>query len=101
MKSPVVRQLVVFGIVLLTVPALAHAQEATLVGTVTDASGSLLPGVLITASHEATGNKFTSVTDGLGKYQIPARIGTYRLTAELAGFARIERTGVELLVGQI
>jgi hypothetical protein len=55
----------------------------------------------MTAVHEATGNRFTSVTDGVGRYQIPARIGTYRLTAELQGFTTVERTGVTLLVGQI
>src|SRR5512134_1076098 len=99
MMSRVMRQLFVIT-VLLAVPVLVHGQEATLTGTVTDATGAVLPGVTITALHEATGNRFTSVTDGLGKYLIPARIGNYKITAELTGFTTVETTGVTLLVGQ-
>ena len=100
MMSARVRQLVVIGAMLLALPVVAHGQEATIIGTVTDATGAVLPGVTVTAVHEATGNRFTSVTDALGKYQIPARIGTYQITAELRGFTTVERTGVTLLVGQ-
>ena len=98
--SRVIRQLFVIGVALLAVPVLVHGQEATLVGTVTDATGAVLPGVTVTAIHEATGNRFTSVTDGVGRFQIPARIGNYRITAELSGFTTVELTGVQLLVGQ-
>lgn len=98
--SRVMRQLFVIFTVLLAVPVLVHGQEATLTGTVTDATGAVLPGVTVTALHEATGNRFTSVTDGLGKYLIPARIGNYKITAELTGFTTVETTGVTLLVGQ-
>src|SRR5687767_13283100 len=76
------------------------AQEATLTGTITDATGGALPGVTVTAIHEATGNRFVAVTDERGIYRMPARVGAYQLTAELQGFATISRTGVQLLVGQ-
>jgi hypothetical protein len=81
-------------------PAAALAQEAVLSGTVTDATGAVLPGVTITAVHEATGNTFTAGTDGSGVFRVPARIGTYRVTAELPGFTTVTRAGVTLLVGQ-
>jgi hypothetical protein len=51
--------------------------------------------------HEATGNRFVAVTDERGIYRIPARVGAYRITAELQGFTTVSRTGVELLVGQV
>ena len=38
--------------------------------------------------------------DSKGIYRIPARVGSYRITVTLAGFSSINRTGVELLVGQ-
>ena len=41
---------------LLLLPSYAFAQDATLTGTITDATGGVLPGVTITATHEATGN---------------------------------------------
>ena len=100
MMSPRVKQLVVIGAMLLALPVVAHGQEATIIGTVTDATGAVLPGVAITAVHDTTGNRFSSVTDALGKYQIPARIGTYQITASLQGFTTVERPGVTLLVGQ-
>ena len=98
--SPRVKRLVVIGAMLLALPVVAHGQEATIIGTVTDATGAVLPGVAITAVHDTTGNRFSSVTDALGKYQIPARIGTYQITASLQGFTTVERPGVTLLVGQ-
>ena len=99
MKSSIVRLLFVFAIVAL--PLAGYAQEASLIGTVTDASGGVLPGVTITATHEASGNKFLAVTDERGTYRIPARVGTYSLTVELSGFTTLTQTGLNLLVGQV
>jgi hypothetical protein len=84
----------------LLVPVLGSAQEAVLTGTVTDSTGGVLPGVTVTATHEATGNTFVGVTDGSGIFRIPARIGTFRVSAELSGFNTVQRTGITLLVGQ-
>src|SRR5207244_2914852 len=81
-------------------PLPAFAQESTIAGTVTDSTNAVLPGVTITATHEATGNSFEQVTDGRGMFRIPVRTGTYRIRAELQGFAPLVRIGIELLVGQ-
>ena len=85
---------------LVALPAMGFAQEAVLTGTITDTTGGVLPGVTVTAVHEATGNTFVGVTDENGTFRIPARIGAYRLTAELPGFSTVNRTGITLLVGQ-
>src|SRR4030095_6874952 len=68
---------------LLALPALLFAQEATMTGTVTDSTGGVLPGVTITAVHEATGNTFVAVTDSRGAFRLPVRTGTIRVSAEL------------------
>src|SRR5262245_30194329 len=52
-----------------------YAQEATFTGTATDSTGSVLPGVTITAVHEASGNVFTSATDEHGQFRLPVRVG--------------------------
>ena len=91
------RWLAVTTLVLL--PMVAHAQEATLSGTVSDESGAALPGVIVRAVNEATGNNFETVSDGTGAYRLAVRVGTYRVTAELTGFATITRS-LTLLVGQ-
>ena len=84
---------------MLVLPVIAHAQEATLSGTVSDTTGGALPGVTVRAVHEASGNNFEAVTDARGDYRLPVRVGAYRVTADLAGFAPVTRT-LALLVGQ-
>ena len=91
------RRLIVV-VMILAMPALAHVQEATVIGTVTDSTGGVLPGVTMRAVHEATGNAFETVTDERGNYRIPARTGTYRITADLQGFTPATKS-TDLLVG--
>jgi len=99
MRSNVVR-LLIFVAAILALPVVGYAQEAVVSGTVTDSTGGVLPGVTVRAVLEATGNTFEAVTDEGGAYRMPVRIGVYRITAELSGFTTVNRTGVELLVGQ-
>ena len=87
-------------VTLLGLPGVVHAQEAVLTGTISDSTGAVLPGVTVTATLEATGNRFVAVTDEFGRYRIPARVGDYVITTELQGFATLTRPGVQLLVGQ-
>ena len=51
---------VVGGMLLLPLASYAQ-QQATLIGTVTDSTGAVLPGVTVTATHEASGNTFVAV----------------------------------------
>src|SRR5262245_47501689 len=67
------------------------AQEginATLSGTVSDASGALIPGVEVTAKNTATGVTSTSITNETGTYRFPSlQPGPYEATAALSGFS--------------
>src|SRR5207253_10613255 len=92
--------LLVLPLLLLLLPVNASAQEAAIIGTITDQTGGVLPGVVVRAVNEANGNTFEAVTDSTGKYLITVRIGAYRVAAELAGFATAERRGVQVQVGQ-
>jgi len=85
---------------ILALPLAARAQEATISGAVIDTTGGALPGVTVTATHEATGNTFVAITDQRGEYRISVRVGGYRVSAELSGFTTLNRTGLQLLVGQ-
>src|SRR5215216_7034422 len=89
--------LIAVAVSLLAAPS--YAQEATFTGTVTDSTGSVLPGVTITAVHEASGNVFTTVTDERGQFRLPVRVGGYAIKAELTGFSTVNRT-VQILIGQ-
>ena len=100
MRQRTVGLLIVIGAIL-AVPAAGYGQEAVLSGTVRDTTGGVLPGVVVRAVHETTGNTFEAVTDGSGAYRLEVRVGAYRILAELAGFTTVTRTGIDLLVGQI
>ncbi len=82
-------------------PPVAVAQEttATIIGTVTDESGGLLPGVVVTLRHVATRRSFESTSSAEGGYLVTLLpIGDYELTFTLSGFQpRIVR-GVTLAV---
>src|SRR5258705_13883574 len=69
--------------------------------TIPDATGGVLPGVTVTAVNEDSGNTFVAVTDDAGRFRLPLRIGAYRIAAELAGFATVTRTGLQMQVGQL
>lgn len=79
--------------------ASAQIDTASIVGTVTDQSGAVLPGVTVTATQEATGVASSTVTNGRGQFVFSGvRVGSYTVVAELAGFKKAERTGVRISV---
>ena len=98
MRFAIVRPLLLLCALLLQ-PAFLFAQEAVLTGTITDATGAVLPGVTLKAVNDASGNSFEAVTDGRGAYLLTVRIGAYQISATLAGFGAVTRS-VELQVGQ-
>lgn len=85
------------------VPAAAWAQSfrGTILGTVRDATGAVLPGVTITVTNVATNISRTSVTESGGNYVVPELgVGTYTVTAELQGFKKEIVAGLQLQVDQ-
>ena len=78
----------------------AFAQEATIVGTVTDPSGGAVPNVSITITNTQTNQVSRTTTNSEGQYLAPGlQIGHYTVRAEMAGFKKAERTDVVLAVG--
>ena len=72
---------------------------ASIAGTVRDPSGSVLPGVTVTATQTDTGLARTVVTDDAGGYTIPSLpIGPYKLEFTLPGFRTFVQTGLVLQV---
>src|SRR5712691_3951761 len=81
----------------LILPASAFAQ-ASIAGTVKDASGGVLPGVTVEASSPVLIEKTRSATsDSAGQYRIESlQPGTYSVTFTLAGFSVLKRDDVIL-----
>ena len=93
---------VVFAAVLLvSAPSLATAQTATIMGTVSDTSGAVLPGVVVEASSPSLIEGTRSVvTDERGTYRlIELRPGSYGVTFALPGFRTERRENVTLTTG--
>ena len=92
-------------VVYLTLIISSYGQIATitaLVGTVTDASGSAIVGAKITAVDSATLDKYSAVTNQDGNYRIDfVRVGTYDVSAEHPGFARLRHAGSVVSINQI
>src|SRR5436309_12011556 len=82
--------------IFLLIAAVALAQTATsrITGTVSDASGALVPGAMVTARHEATGVTYTQTTTEAGLYGFPSLpVGSYAITVALPGFKTASKTG--------
>ncbi len=81
--------------------ALAQSTFATLTGTLTDASGAVLPRVTVTVTNTATQTTRTTVSDDVGNYVVPnLDTGPYRIVASIGGFSDQVRE-TELLARQI
>ena len=65
-----VPSLVCLASLVVLVPVLAFAQDATLIGSVVDSTKAALPGATITATMIDTGRSSTTVTDERGEYRL-------------------------------
>lgn len=91
------------ALILIGIAAAAGAQTNTgeIGGVVRDASGGVLSGATVTARHADTGFTVTRVTDPEGRFYLPGLpIGTWDITAEIAGFVRQTQRGLVLEVGR-
>jgi outer membrane receptor protein involved in Fe transport len=69
-------------------------------GTISDASGALLPGVTVVLKNTETGVERTTTSDPEGRYRFAALPpASYSLRAELQNFATEERQDIVLTIG--
>src|SRR5882672_4510048 len=71
--------------------------SATIVGTVTDTTGAVIPGAKVAVVNTETGFHFDGLTNSEGYFYVPyLRPGVYNLTVEGSGFKKYVRDGIEL-----
>lgn len=82
--------------------ALAQSLDGTLRGQVRDSSGALVPGAVVTARNLGTGAVRNVESGSGGTYTFTnLLVGTYSVSAELKGFKKHVRTGVEIRANQV
>jgi outer membrane receptor protein involved in Fe transport len=95
-------KIVVFAALFLSsvAPAFAQFETATVVGTIRDTSGALVPAAKVTLTNVETGVSAERLSDANGAFEFfTVRIGTYLVTAEKAGFSIAVVDAVQVTVG--
>src|SRR5947208_3503876 len=81
--------------------SVAQSSTATILGTVKDTTGALIPGVSITVKHTESGLTRSVVSGERGGYNVPLLpVGAYEITTTMPGFKQQVRSGINLVVGQ-
>ncbi len=87
-------------LLLTAAPAYAQFETASIVGTVRDTTGAVMPGTTVTLTNTATGVSVTKTTSTDGSYEFfTVKDGLYVITAEKSGFSVAVADNIEVQVG--
>jgi len=88
-------------LLMLSLPTILFSQldTGTIVGTVVDSSGLVIPAASVLVQNVETGSRTEATTDGSGNFVAPAlRVGAYRVTVTVGGFQTHIQEGIRLSV---
>lgn len=92
---------VALAIILLVAPVSAQIDTGTILGTVRDANGAVVPKAKVFLTNTGTGVSTDTETDDGGRYIFPAiKIGSYQVVVEAGGFKKVVRSGIQLNIQQ-
>ncbi len=89
--------------VLFAMPALSYGQtfRGGITGTVTDASGAVVPGAAVTAVETATNTSYKAVSSSAGEFAFAnLPVADYTVTVTATGFATVKVDKVAVLAGE-
>ena len=82
---------------LVATSALAQTPTGTILGSVKDAQGAVVPGATVTATNLGTQYSRNTVTDGAGEYALRLLpVGNYKVEVSIPGFKTFTQTGIQL-----
>lgn len=92
---------VAIGMFLISLPLFSQANAGLILGTITDQTGGVVAGAMVTITDTQRGVSRVLSADTSGAYLAPNLTpGTYTLRAEFKGFKATERQNILLEVGQ-
>ena len=78
----------------------AQGTTATILGTVSDATGAVVAGAMVQVRNTGTGATQSIQSDPQGRYRVPdLQVGDYEVQVSKAGFSTIVHKGITLTVG--
>ncbi|HKS96214.1 MAG TPA: carboxypeptidase-like regulatory domain-containing protein, partial [Terriglobia bacterium] len=79
----------------------AQVDTGSVLGTITDQTGAVIPGAKVTLADEGKGFSITTTTGPDGSYNFsPVKVGTYTIEAEMAGFEKVARPHIPVNIQQ-
>jgi len=79
-----------------------QATQSSILGNITDASGSAVPNANVTVKNEGTNLERTIVTDASGDYRVSGlETGFYQVSVVASGFKTFEQTRIDLASAQV
>src|SRR5882672_8476132 len=86
---------------LVTSSALAQVPTGTILGTIKDGQGAVVPGATVAATNLGTQFSRNTVTDAAGEYALRLLpVGSYKVEVSIPGFKTFTQTGIQLEVGR-
>lgn len=83
--------------VLVSTPLWCQVDVGVISGTITDASGGVVPHALVTSTNEGNGASQQTRTNNSGYYIFPElMVGVYTISAEVSGFEKYTQRGINL-----
>lgn len=101
--SVAIRIVWMFAFMLVLMHGVASGQSTfgTILGTVRDQTGGIMPSCVITIENTGTALRRSAISDETGSYSVPnLEPGTYKVRMELAGFQVAEYTNIQLTARQ-
>jgi hypothetical protein len=79
----------------------AQSTTGTITGTVTDPTGAVIPGAMVTVTNTLSGAAVTVQANTEGVYVVPALLpSSYTVAATAPGFGRLTKSGIRLEINQ-
>ena len=89
--------LATIGCLIFALPLAAQQASGKITGVVTDASGAVIPSVVVVATNTQTGDVRRAETNAFGVYVLsPLPVGDYKLETRKEGFKALTREGVRI-----